>query len=171
MYVQHCATSSIFLHVTLIVFTSCLSAERKTLLWHFLPPIISVFYCSFPFFLPLSEGRLEVNMSEISLEEVERSLLEREPTMALGGFWKPKDCLPRWKVSVLVCVALSKVEQVDEDKLTGQWGWQMHDCSCLGHKRLLKASYKLLDLLQNCCSSFLEGPDRIFTVLSRPLCS
>ena len=43
---------------------------------------------------------MHVNMSEVSLEEVSRSLLEREPTMASGGFWKPKDCLPRWKVSV-----------------------------------------------------------------------
>lgn len=42
---------------------------------------------------------LKVNMSMVSLEEVERSLLEREPSIALGGYWKPKDCLPRWKVS------------------------------------------------------------------------
>jgi len=42
---------------------------------------------------------MEVNMSEVSLEEVERSLLEGEPNRTLGGFWKPKDCLPRWKVS------------------------------------------------------------------------
>lgn len=39
-------------------------------------------------------------MSEVSLEEVERSLLEEEPSIAPGGYWKPKDCLPRWKVSV-----------------------------------------------------------------------
>lgn len=58
------------------------------------------------FFLPLlsspmhTEGRLEVNMTEVSLGEVERSLLEKDPTIAPGGYWKPKDCLPRWKVSV-----------------------------------------------------------------------
>lgn len=56
-------------------------------------------------FPPLSpythtEGRLEVNMSEVSLEEMETSLLEGEPSKAPGGYWKPKDCLPRWKVSV-----------------------------------------------------------------------
>ncbi|KAF0036185.1 hypothetical protein F2P81_011497 [Scophthalmus maximus] len=52
--------------------------------------------------LPSMKGRLEVNMSEVSLEEVERSLLESEPNMAPGGYWKPKDCLPRWKVAILV---------------------------------------------------------------------
>ncbi|KAG8002609.1 Beta-1 [Nibea albiflora] len=51
--------------------------------------------------LPYMKGRLEVNMSEISLEEVERSLLEEE-SIAPGGYWKPKDCLPRWKVAILV---------------------------------------------------------------------
>lgn len=39
-------------------------------------------------------------MSEVSLEEVERSLLEKDPSIAPGGYWKPKDCLPRWKASV-----------------------------------------------------------------------
>lgn len=48
---------------------------------------------------------MQVNMSEVSLEEVERSLLEGEPIMATGGFWKPKDCLPRWKVSVDVILS------------------------------------------------------------------
>lgn len=52
-------------------------------------------------FLPGSEGRLEVNMNEVSLEEVERSLLEKDPSMARGGYWKPKDCLPRWKVHTI----------------------------------------------------------------------
>lgn len=39
-------------------------------------------------------------MSEVSLEDVERSLLEKDPSISPGGYWKPKDCLPRWKVSV-----------------------------------------------------------------------
>lgn len=39
-------------------------------------------------------------MSEVSLEDVERSLLEKDPSISIGGYWKPKDCLPRWKVSV-----------------------------------------------------------------------
>lgn len=38
-------------------------------------------------------------MNEVSLEEVERSLLEKDPSVGLGGHWKPKDCLPRWKVT------------------------------------------------------------------------
>ncbi|XP_061610487.1 beta-1,4-galactosyltransferase 5 isoform X2 [Phyllopteryx taeniolatus] len=52
--------------------------------------------------LPSMKGRLEVNMSEVSLEDVERSLLQEESTLAPGGHWKPKDCLPRWKVAILV---------------------------------------------------------------------
>ncbi|XP_067383206.1 beta-1,4-galactosyltransferase 5 isoform X2 [Channa argus] len=52
--------------------------------------------------LPSMKGRLEVNMSEVSLEEVERYLLKGEPSIAPGGYWKPKDCLPRWKVAILV---------------------------------------------------------------------
>ncbi|XP_016891438.1 beta-1,4-galactosyltransferase 5 isoform X2 [Cynoglossus semilaevis] len=52
--------------------------------------------------LPSMKGRMLVNMSEVSLEEVETSLLEAEPSTAPGGFWKPTDCLPRWKVAILV---------------------------------------------------------------------
>lgn len=62
---------------------------------------ICLFFLSLSFFPPAHvEGRLEVNMNEVSLEEVERSLVEGDPGMAPGGNWKPKDCLPRWKVSV-----------------------------------------------------------------------
>lgn len=75
----------------------------------FFPPSSLFTLC---LFLPHSEGRLEVNMSEISLEDIERSSLEREPSMAPGGFWKPKDCLPRWKVSS-VC-----------DAVKSRAGWQ-----------------------------------------------
>lgn len=54
-------------------------------------------------------------MSEVSLEAVERFLLQKDPSIAPGGYWKPKDCLPRWKASV------------DETLLTGlftekHWG-------------------------------------------------
>ncbi|XP_010874121.2 beta-1,4-galactosyltransferase 5 [Esox lucius] len=52
--------------------------------------------------LPSMKGRLEVNMSEIALEEVERFLLNSEPSMSLGGHWKPTDCVPHWKVAILV---------------------------------------------------------------------
>ncbi|KAJ3586824.1 hypothetical protein NHX12_013216 [Muraenolepis orangiensis] len=52
--------------------------------------------------LPSMKGRLEVNMTEISLDEVERSLLEAEPSLAPGGYWKPTDCQPRWKVAILI---------------------------------------------------------------------
>lgn len=71
-------------------------------------------HLSFPSLLSSSmhkEGKLEVNMTEVSLGEVERSLLEKDPTIVPGGYWKPKDCLPRWKVSVdetLVSFCLGK---------------------------------------------------------------
>ncbi|XP_075884645.1 beta-1,4-galactosyltransferase 5 [Nelusetta ayraudi] len=52
--------------------------------------------------LPSMKGMLKVNMTMVSLEEVERSLLEKEPSIALGGYWKPRDCLPRWKVAILI---------------------------------------------------------------------
>ncbi|KAG7257171.1 hypothetical protein CRUP_014007 [Coryphaenoides rupestris] len=45
---------------------------------------------------------LEVNITEISLEEVEQSLLDTEPGLAPGGYWKPADCQPRWKVAILI---------------------------------------------------------------------
>lgn len=40
-------------------------------------------------------------MSEVSLEEMESSLLEVQPGITMGGYWKPQDCLPRWKVREL----------------------------------------------------------------------
>lgn len=65
---------------------------------HHLSSPLSFLALSFPLPPSGAEGRLEVNMSELSLEEVERSLLEKDPSVAPGGYWKPKDCLPRWKV-------------------------------------------------------------------------
>ncbi|KAG5838364.1 beta-1,4-galactosyltransferase 5 isoform X1 [Anguilla rostrata] len=52
--------------------------------------------------LPSMKGPVDVNMSEIALEDVERSLLEGDPSLAAGGHWKPHDCVPRWKVAILV---------------------------------------------------------------------
>uniref|UniRef100_A0A9J7Y324 Beta-1,4-galactosyltransferase n=2 Tax=Cyprinus carpio TaxID=7962 RepID=A0A9J7Y324_CYPCA len=48
--------------------------------------------------LPSMKGKMKVNMSEITLEEVERLLKKADPSVSLGGHWKPHDCLPRWKV-------------------------------------------------------------------------
>ncbi|XP_036388279.1 beta-1,4-galactosyltransferase 5-like [Megalops cyprinoides] len=52
--------------------------------------------------LPSMKGLMEVNMSEIALSEVERALLQDDPTLRPGGHWKPQDCIPRWKVAILV---------------------------------------------------------------------
>ncbi|XP_016107045.1 beta-1,4-galactosyltransferase 5 isoform X2 [Sinocyclocheilus grahami] len=49
-----------------------------------------------------TEGQLKVNMSEFALEEVEKFLKKADPSLSRGGHWKPHDCLPRWKVAILV---------------------------------------------------------------------
>lgn len=45
-----------------------------------------------------TEGLTDVNMSEISMDEIHQ-FFSQDPTIKLGGHWKPSDCLPRWKVS------------------------------------------------------------------------
>ncbi|XP_026880324.2 beta-1,4-galactosyltransferase 5 [Electrophorus electricus] len=52
--------------------------------------------------LPTMKGRLLVDMSERSMEDVERTLLQTDPSLLIGGHWKPQDCVPRWKVAILV---------------------------------------------------------------------
>ncbi|KAF4077837.1 hypothetical protein AMELA_G00192640 [Ameiurus melas] len=52
--------------------------------------------------LPTMKGRLKVDMSEISLSRVEKNLLRSDSSIRLGGHWKPHDCIPRWKVAILV---------------------------------------------------------------------
>ncbi|XP_048840232.1 beta-1,4-galactosyltransferase 5 isoform X1 [Brienomyrus brachyistius] len=52
--------------------------------------------------LPSMKGRVDVNMSEVALSEVQRSLLLEDRSLALGGHWKPHDCMPRWKVAILI---------------------------------------------------------------------
>uniref|UniRef100_W5MBF8 Beta-1,4-galactosyltransferase n=1 Tax=Lepisosteus oculatus TaxID=7918 RepID=W5MBF8_LEPOC len=51
--------------------------------------------------LPSMKGAVDVNMSEIALEEVEQWLHE-DPNLLPGGHWKPSDCIPRWKVAILI---------------------------------------------------------------------
>lgn len=46
-----------------------------------------------------AEGPTEVNMTELPIEEVELQL--RQLGIQFGGHWRPKDCKPRWKVSLL----------------------------------------------------------------------
>lgn len=40
-----------------------------------------------------------MNMSEVTMEEVEKALLHEDPGLAPGGRWRPLDCQPRWKVN------------------------------------------------------------------------
>lgn len=37
-------------------------------------------------------------MSEITMEDIHQ-FFSKDPSIKLGGHWKPSDCLPRWKVS------------------------------------------------------------------------
>uniref|UniRef100_A0A8C3P7M1 Beta-1,4-galactosyltransferase n=1 Tax=Chrysemys picta bellii TaxID=8478 RepID=A0A8C3P7M1_CHRPI len=48
-----------------------------------------------------SEGPIDVNMSEIRMEDIHQ-LFSKDPGIKLGGHWKPDDCLPRWKVAILI---------------------------------------------------------------------
>ncbi|XP_023652517.2 beta-1,4-galactosyltransferase 5-like isoform X2 [Paramormyrops kingsleyae] len=52
--------------------------------------------------LPSMRGQIPVNMSEVTMEEVEKALLHEDPGLAPGGRWRPLDCLPRWKVAILI---------------------------------------------------------------------
>lgn len=44
----------------------------------------------------IAEGPMEVNMTEVPIEEIELQL--KQLGIQFGGHWKPKDCRPRWKV-------------------------------------------------------------------------
>lgn len=44
-----------------------------------------------------AEGPIDINMSEIRMDDI-HELFSRDPTIKLGGHWKPADCVPRWKV-------------------------------------------------------------------------
>ncbi|KPP62686.1 beta-1,4-galactosyltransferase 5-like [Scleropages formosus] len=52
--------------------------------------------------LPSMVGRVQVNMSEVALPDVEKALLLGNARVAPGGHWDPQDCLPRWKVAILI---------------------------------------------------------------------
>lgn len=47
------------------------------------------------------EGLIEVNMTEIPMEEIELKF-SKFFDIEFGGHWKPKDCKPRWKVGLVV---------------------------------------------------------------------
>ncbi|XP_022614753.1 beta-1,4-galactosyltransferase 6-like isoform X2 [Seriola dumerili] len=48
-----------------------------------------------------TEGLMEVNMTEIPMEEIELKF-SKFFDIEFGGHWKPKDCRPRWKVAILI---------------------------------------------------------------------
>ncbi|XP_058418477.1 beta-1,4-galactosyltransferase 5 isoform X2 [Diceros bicornis minor] len=51
--------------------------------------------------LPSMKGLIDINMSEIGMDYI-HELFSKDPTIKLGGHWKPSDCVPRWKVAILI---------------------------------------------------------------------
>lgn len=51
--------------------------------------------------LPSMKGPIDINMSEIRMDDI-HELFSRDPAIRLGGHWKPADCVPRWKVAILI---------------------------------------------------------------------
>ncbi|XP_064510455.1 beta-1,4-galactosyltransferase 6 isoform X2 [Pseudopipra pipra] len=58
-------------------------------------------YQACPEKLPYMRGLIDVNMSEISFDEIQQ-LFSKDLDIEPGGHWKPKDCKPRWKVAILI---------------------------------------------------------------------
>ncbi|KAE8576302.1 hypothetical protein XENTR_v10004143 [Xenopus tropicalis] len=50
--------------------------------------------------LPSMKGQMEVNMSEIQMSDVRQMFANGG--IQMGGHWKPSDCIPRWKVAILI---------------------------------------------------------------------
>ncbi|KAJ1123151.1 hypothetical protein NDU88_001624 [Pleurodeles waltl] len=50
--------------------------------------------------LPSMKGPIDVNMSEARMEDIQQ--LFSKDFIKLGGHWKPSDCIPRWKVAILI---------------------------------------------------------------------
>uniref|UniRef100_A0A6I8PHG3 Beta-1,4-galactosyltransferase n=1 Tax=Ornithorhynchus anatinus TaxID=9258 RepID=A0A6I8PHG3_ORNAN len=48
-----------------------------------------------------SEGPIDINMSEIRMDDI-HEFFARDPAIKLGGHWRPSDCVPRWKVAILI---------------------------------------------------------------------
>ena len=51
--------------------------------------------------LPSMKGLIDTNMTEISMKETELKF-NKFFHIEFGGHWKPKDCIPHWKVAILI---------------------------------------------------------------------
>ncbi|XP_030882399.1 beta-1,4-galactosyltransferase 5 [Leptonychotes weddellii] len=47
------------------------------------------------------KGPIDINMSEIAMDDI-HEIFSKDPAIKLGGHWKPSDCMPRWKVAILI---------------------------------------------------------------------
>ncbi|XP_053547661.1 beta-1,4-galactosyltransferase 5 [Bombina bombina] len=50
--------------------------------------------------LPSMKGQIEVNVSEVQIGDIHQVFAK--DSIQLGGHWKPSDCVPRWKVAILI---------------------------------------------------------------------
>ncbi|CAH2303285.1 beta-1,4-galactosyltransferase 5 [Pelobates cultripes] len=50
--------------------------------------------------VPSMKGPMDVNMSEVQMSDVHEMFAK--DSIKLGGHWKPDDCIPRWKVAILI---------------------------------------------------------------------
>ncbi|XP_063814955.1 beta-1,4-galactosyltransferase 5 [Pseudophryne corroboree] len=50
--------------------------------------------------LPSMKGPIDVNTSEVRMSDVHQ--LFAKDAIRMGGHWKPTDCIPRWKVAILI---------------------------------------------------------------------
>uniref|UniRef100_A0A8C7HCH2 Beta-1,4-galactosyltransferase n=1 Tax=Oncorhynchus kisutch TaxID=8019 RepID=A0A8C7HCH2_ONCKI len=48
-----------------------------------------------------TEGPMDVNMTQIPMEEIDLKF-SKYLDVHFGGHWRPKDCKPRWKVAILI---------------------------------------------------------------------
>lgn len=49
---------------------------------------------------PEMRGRIAVNMSEVSMDEINKKFSSHH--IEMGGSWRPRDCLPKYKVAVMI---------------------------------------------------------------------
>ncbi|XP_077109420.1 LOW QUALITY PROTEIN: beta-1,4-galactosyltransferase 5 [Ranitomeya variabilis] len=50
--------------------------------------------------LPFMRGAVDVNMSEVEMADVHKMFAK--DFIKMGGHWRPSDCVPQWKVAILI---------------------------------------------------------------------
>ncbi|XP_040293761.1 beta-1,4-galactosyltransferase 5 [Bufo bufo] len=50
--------------------------------------------------LPFMKGPVNVNMSEVEMADIHKQFAK--DSIKMGGHWRPSDCIPQWKVAILI---------------------------------------------------------------------